>query len=620
MNSSISGNSILSTPSSNTHGKSLLTTFDSIIEREYALRDLRNFLLTHPSSIPPLRFDSDGALVPSDTDACSLWLHDLPGIFKIDTSKQSRVAFLKWLKEFSWACDLIKRRCQPHNLSPGELKKLREKIVKVYNNALNYFKQHLAHDECDDDIARKRSLIRNMQLYAHPFVFSCPQPIGGGSSAGPVCGGSSAGPVGGGSSAGPVGGGSSARPVGGGSSAGPVRGVENPVPNWDASMSLSNHHRIRVRKTVSMKDGTPQPGAAFDFDGNDEAFSMACAALEETGTRDMKWSHDRTTRLPTSFCSPCGSLMLQTSTFPVVFDLSLNLRHISVLAPVLSSGTQIRHQLLGNVSLRSHIIAQYLNDPESLRHPGIVRELGFFLPFHLLVQQQIGKLIDASANVPSFPWWGIQCYRPECGAHNVYEKAGINLDDPNLSARDLTVSCRVCRIGEFCLKCRNSSHRGDCEMVDAATDAWVQENTVPCPNCRYAIYKYTGCNHMHCQNCKIHFCWTCGEEYTLNDINTHYQNANPFAACRGVRRGVPVPVPAPAPDEPVPAPDEPVPAPDEPVPAPDEPVPEPEPVPVLRPDQRQRLEQLVPAAQLARLDVADQLAILIVLADLDLED
>ncbi|KAI3851037.1 hypothetical protein MKX03_014462 [Papaver bracteatum] len=34
-----------------------------------------------------------------------------------------------------------------------------------------------------------------------------------------------------------------------------------------------------------------------------------------------------------------------------------------------------------------------------------------------------------------------------------------------------------------------------------------------CPKCSMAIFRSTGCNHMHCSSCKQHFCYKCGKKY-----------------------------------------------------------------------------------------------------------
>ena len=44
--------------------------------------------------------------------------------------------------------------------------------------------------------------------------------------------------------------------------------------------------------------------------------------------------------------------------------------------------------------------------------------------------------------------------------------------------------------------------------------AWKEENDArDCPNCKTAIEKTYGCNHMECGGCKAHICWFCMEVF-----------------------------------------------------------------------------------------------------------
>ena len=55
--------------------------------------------------------------------------------------------------------------------------------------------------------------------------------------------------------------------------------------------------------------------------------------------------------------------------------------------------------------------------------------------------------------------------------------------------------------------------------VDTSTDLFNElvsikealRDAVPCPHCRIAISRVSGCNHMRCRNCGNGFCYDCGE-------------------------------------------------------------------------------------------------------------
>lgn len=51
----------------------------------------------------------------------------------------------------------------------------------------------------------------------------------------------------------------------------------------------------------------------------------------------------------------------------------------------------------------------------------------------------------------------------------------------------------------------------DAAAASPADDAWVRENTRPCPraSCRAPILKHGGCNAMRCGRCRLDFCWAC---------------------------------------------------------------------------------------------------------------
>ncbi|KAL4476496.1 hypothetical protein ABPG74_010229 [Tetrahymena malaccensis] len=49
---------------------------------------------------------------------------------------------------------------------------------------------------------------------------------------------------------------------------------------------------------------------------------------------------------------------------------------------------------------------------------------------------------------------------------------------------------------------------------------YIMQNTKACPNCKVAVEKNGGCQHMKCQNCQSHFCWACLQ------ITTNFSHPN----------------------------------------------------------------------------------------------
>jgi predicted nucleotidyltransferase len=119
------------------------------------------------------------------------------------------------------------------------------------------------------------------------------------------------------------------------------------------------------------------------------------------------------------------------------------------------------------------------------------------------------------------------CPKPGCG--------NAMIGDPEYSK----MHCDRCH-HEFCFLCHDEWHQGTCEQfrewkqvngkVDEAYDLWRKENTRQCPQCRTAIEKNSGCNHMTCSHCQYQFCWLCGGKYT----SKHFQLFNVFG-CPGMQ-------------------------------------------------------------------------------------
>jgi len=67
---------------------------------------------------------------------------------------------------------------------------------------------------------------------------------------------------------------------------------------------------------------------------------------------------------------------------------------------------------------------------------------------------------------------------------------------------------------------RNSIH--NCNPDDLATAKLLANDTKPCPNCAYGIFKIDGCDQMWCTQCHTAFSWKTGNIDKLNIHNPHY--------------------------------------------------------------------------------------------------
>jgi ariadne-1 len=79
--------------------------------------------------------------------------------------------------------------------------------------------------------------------------------------------------------------------------------------------------------------------------------------------------------------------------------------------------------------------------------------------------------------------------------------------------KDIGSGVVVCQcLKQYCLKCGNFSHPGSVCPPPKKTVVWLEKHSKQCPNCKEAIQKRSGCNHMTCAppgGCGYQFCWLC---------------------------------------------------------------------------------------------------------------
>lgn len=104
------------------------------------------------------------------------------------------------------------------------------------------------------------------------------------------------------------------------------------------------------------------------------------------------------------------------------------------------------------------------------------------------------------------------CPAPDCGKA---VEAHVPFSDES------TIPIGECACGkQFCLSCNIDEDHLPCPCKVAArwldklrdeseTLTWMSVHTKPCPKCTNPIEKNGGCNHIHCTQCKNHFCWVC---------------------------------------------------------------------------------------------------------------
>jgi ariadne-1 len=111
------------------------------------------------------------------------------------------------------------------------------------------------------------------------------------------------------------------------------------------------------------------------------------------------------------------------------------------------------------------------------------------------------------------------CSGPDCGC------VAMRLGQSTVMAPHLLkVECETCNTS-FCFGCGQNAHSpASCvdiakwNILKGSSQFWIKQNSKPCPGCNAPIQKNTGCNHMHCSNCKTDFCWLC-----LSLLNSHLE-------------------------------------------------------------------------------------------------
>lgn len=107
----------------------------------------------------------------------------------------------------------------------------------------------------------------------------------------------------------------------------------------------------------------------------------------------------------------------------------------------------------------------------------------------------------------------VTCYRERCGKVH-YTKIPSDTVPRELTCECGAVICRLC----------NRCHEGECDRPDEASLDAINRHSKPCPSCRVPIQKREGCDHMHCSQCNVHFCWACMETFGTHDIDRHMSN------------------------------------------------------------------------------------------------
>ena len=277
--------------------------------------------------------------------------------------------------------------------------------------------------------------------------------------------------------------------------------IESRGINYDGRPIFKNQFIIRCPTSINKNNPCiNKGGVAFGFDSREEAFLMISHALETSNS--LIYTQNNSQNFG-------GAVRIRG----YVFHIELNIQHNDKIIKLDSTSSKIIH-LLCNQPLEHKDINKYLNKQNIISGAAA---LGKYYEYHYLTEKRIYNLIDAHPVLLH-----IKCYRLSCLHDNIYDK----------TTSHSTVKCLFCNIAEFCIKCCQSSHGGECEKGDEASLEYIKLNSRKCPYCNVATERNGGCNKMHCSRCDGYWCWTCNIKYNINEVNDHYINRDATAACR----------------------------------------------------------------------------------------
>jgi E3 ubiquitin-protein ligase RNF14 len=110
-------------------------------------------------------------------------------------------------------------------------------------------------------------------------------------------------------------------------------------------------------------------------------------------------------------------------------------------------------------------------------------------------------------------------------------KPAAKKDSESTPMEDRLCICSDCSYA-FCSVCKKSWHgplarcsprrEKELKAEEAASIAYLEKHSTPCPTCNAPAQKTMGCNHMICFSCKTHFCYLCTAWLHPENPYTHF--------------------------------------------------------------------------------------------------
>jgi len=293
--------------------------------------------------------------------------------------------------------------------------------------------------------------------------------------------------------------------------------------NYDG-ISINNMHQVIFTVNESIKRTTQHKyiGVGFGFDNREDFFQLLKMCIKDALPNQLVFKQ-QTQKPPPKI----GEYSLEGNRNYYVFTLKLLLEHEKSYCYIDTNSKKIFHWLINGNNPTDYCIKTFLENPKEVSLETRFK-IGFCVDFHELVINKIKNLIG-TINYPDFPFVTYDCYRPSC-QHVTIKRKLVSSTIPS------KIICDDCKISEFCSGCGLLYHgTSQCNVsFDEASIAFIQNETIPCPNCSVRLLKDGGCNHMTCKQCRTEFCWLCHTIYTHNEINSHYINMNSSGRCYGL--------------------------------------------------------------------------------------
>jgi len=176
-----------------------------------------------------------------------------------------------------------------------------------------------------------------------------------------------------------------------------------------------------------------------------------------------------------------------------------------------SDSSKLRHILCGGCPPRKFKSGRIINESSS-------KEFSILYPIYTKflnsLQEQLIKIIDTHSQDIKCPLAVVSCIRlhPPCNKKNIC----LKVSQGGLPS----IVCSDCQMQYCSHGCGRIDHDSPCEIsTDEASEKFISETTLPCPECRAPVFKIDGCNHMTCTNgsCSHQFCFVCGLSIQINE-------------------------------------------------------------------------------------------------------